>query len=121
MRKQNRGQLVAISSGTGLRGHPRLASYSAAKFGVQGLLQSAAQELEGSDIRSFLVNPGGVATRMLSDLFGEEEARKHQPPEAVARIVTEVLSGGIYVPNGGGICIRGCTVTDTYEIPSKSA
>ena len=99
MRSQERGMIVAMSSGAGLRGHARLGVYSMSKFAVQGLIQALAGELEDSPVSCIAINPGGVATKMLEDLFGKEEAQKNQPPEAVANVVKQVVSGELPVPS----------------------
>lgn len=114
MRTQNSGTMITISSACGRQGYPGLSLYSASKFAVQGFLESVAGELRGSAIRSAVINPGAVATRMRSDLFGEEEARRHQSPEAVAEIVRDILIGRISVPHGGGACVRDGKVTEVY-------
>ena len=106
MRSQERGMIVAMSSGAGLRGHARLGVYSMSKFAVQGLIQALAGELENSPVSCIAINPGGVATKMLEDLFGKEEAQKNQPPEAVANVVKQVVSGELPVPSGGGVVVR---------------
>ncbi|NUN00465.1 MAG: SDR family oxidoreductase [Bryobacteraceae bacterium] len=115
MRQQNRGWIVAVSSGAGLRGHSRLSVYSAAKFAIQGMMQALASEVEDTQIRVVSINPGAVNTRLLADLFGFEEASKHQPPEAVAAALIQILTEEHSVPNGGGVCIRGGSITETYS------
>lgn len=114
MKEQGNGVIITISSGCGRRGFPGLSVYSASKFAVQGFIQAVAAELGASPIRCVLVNPGGVATKMLSDLFGEEEASSQQSPAVVADLVPRVIAGAIEVPNGGGIIIRGGDIFGIY-------
>ena len=114
MKKKNEGVIVTISSGCGRRGAAGLAAYSASKFAVQGFMQAVAAELRTTAIRCVLINPGGVATRMLANLFGEAEASRQQPPEVIADVLRTVLKEKIVVPSGGGICVRGGEVTEVY-------
>jgi NAD(P)-dependent dehydrogenase (short-subunit alcohol dehydrogenase family) len=66
------GSLTLVGSQAGRRGAALWAAYSASKFGVVGLAQSAAQELAPKGIRVNVVCPGSVDTplsrRLASDL-----------------------------------------------------
>lgn len=106
MRSRNQGMIIAMSSGCGLKGHPGLTAYSASKFAVQGLVQAIARELEGTSVVVVAMNPGGVDTRMLVDLFGAEESARNQSPDVVAAVVRQVVQGTLHVPNGGGVTVR---------------
>jgi dehydrogenase/reductase SDR family member 4 len=116
MRDSGRGMIVAMSSGCGLKGHPNLAAYSSSKFAVQGLVQAMARELEGTPVTAVCVNPGGVDTRMLADLFGKEEAARNQSPEVVAAVVLQIVDGALSVPSGGGVTVRRGEV-EVYAAP----
>ncbi len=118
MKERGRGLLIAMSSGCGLTGHPGMAAYSASKFAVQGLIQSLARELHDSDIRALAINPGGVNTKMLADLFGAEEAARNQSPDVVADVVRRVVEGVLAVPSGGGVTVRREGV-EVYEMPGR--
>ena len=56
------GSMVFVSSSAGLRGQAHYAHYVASKFGVQGLMQSLANELGPHRIRVNTVNPTGVVS-----------------------------------------------------------
>jgi len=62
MIKQGGGQLVAISSMTGLYGFPMRSAYSAAKHALRGFFETAALELWNDNIKVTLVYPGRVHT-----------------------------------------------------------
>jgi 3-oxoacyl-[acyl-carrier protein] reductase len=120
LQQRPRGLVIAMSSGCGLKGHPGMAAYSASKFAVQGLIQALARELEGTSVRAVAVNPGGVNTRMLADLFGAEESAKNQSPEVIADVVKKVVAGEITVPSGGGVAVRHGLV-EVYEMPARKS
>lgn len=66
MIKNRRGHIVGMSSMAGIHPTPQLILYSAAKFGIQGLLQSLQEEMrhEGyGDIHCTTVHPYFVSTR----------------------------------------------------------
>ncbi len=67
MRRQRRGLLVTISSTGGIVGQEFVSAYSAAKFGVEGWMESLAPEVARFGIRTMLVEPGFFRTELLTD------------------------------------------------------
>ncbi len=63
-RKQRSGWILNISSMAGKRAVPKLAAYSASKFGVLALSQSVAKENADSGFKCVTVCPGGMNTKM---------------------------------------------------------
>lgn len=105
-KKQKSGLIINISSGAGMRGHGGLAAYSASKFAVMGLTQSVAWELEGSNAKCVAVCPAGINTAMRATIFGEEDASRQQSPEAIAKIISQIASEEIKIPNGGDVYVK---------------
>ena len=66
MRKQRSGLLLTISSTAGLSGGMFLTAYAAAKFGVEGWMESLAPEVAPFGIRTMLVEPGFFRTELLT-------------------------------------------------------
>lgn len=64
MLERNYGRIVATSSMGGKQGLPNLAHYSAAKFGVIGLVKSLAAEVASTNITVNAVLPSNVNTPM---------------------------------------------------------
>jgi SDR family mycofactocin-dependent oxidoreductase len=115
-----RGRFVAISSAGGALGLPRLAAYTAAKHGVNGLVRSLAAELGPSGITVNAVAPGSTATAMLEasaavyDLDETSEFAAHHllgrllAPEEVAALVvwlcgpeSGAVTGAVLAADGG--------------------
>jgi NAD(P)-dependent dehydrogenase (short-subunit alcohol dehydrogenase family) len=65
MLKQGGGAIVNVASIAGVRAHPGLAPYVAAKHGVNGLTKTAAIEYGPMGIRVNSVCPGGIKTPQL--------------------------------------------------------
>jgi NAD(P)-dependent dehydrogenase (short-subunit alcohol dehydrogenase family) len=65
MRKQRSGRIINVSSLAGIVGFKHCAAYSAAKFAVEGLSASVAQEVEPFGIRIVAVEPGFFRTDLL--------------------------------------------------------
>jgi len=66
MRKQRSGLLITLSSTAGISGMQFCSAYAAAKFGVEGWMESLAQEVADFGIQSMLVEPGFFRTDLLS-------------------------------------------------------
>ena len=66
LRAQRSGLVVAISSTAGIVGQEFCTAYAAAKFGVEGWIESLAPEVAPFGIRTMLVEPGFFRTELLS-------------------------------------------------------
>jgi NAD(P)-dependent dehydrogenase (short-subunit alcohol dehydrogenase family) len=66
MRAQRSGLVVAISSTAGIVGQEFCTAYAAAKFGVEGWIESLAPEVAPFGIRTLLVEPGFFRTQLLT-------------------------------------------------------
>lgn len=66
MRRQRAGLLITVSSTAGITGMPFCSAYAAAKFAVEGWIESLAQEIAGFGIQSMLIEPGFFRTDLLS-------------------------------------------------------
>lgn len=71
MRQQRSGRIINVSSLAGVVGFKHCSAYSAAKFAVEGLSLSVAQEVEQFGIRITVVAPGFFRT----DLLDAQNAR----------------------------------------------
>jgi len=67
MRARRSGLIVTISSTGGIAGQPFVSAYSAAKFGVEGWMESLAPEIAPFGVRTMLVEPGFFRTELLTD------------------------------------------------------
>jgi NAD(P)-dependent dehydrogenase (short-subunit alcohol dehydrogenase family) len=75
MRKQRSGHIMSISSGAGLSGFEFNSAYAAAKFGLEGWIESLQPEVEPFGITTTIVNPGFFRT----DLLTQESATYPTP------------------------------------------
>jgi NAD(P)-dependent dehydrogenase (short-subunit alcohol dehydrogenase family) len=67
MRKQRSGLLLTISSTAGIAGQMFCTAYAAAKFGIEGWMESLAPEIAPFGIRTMLVEPGFFRTELLTN------------------------------------------------------
>jgi NAD(P)-dependent dehydrogenase (short-subunit alcohol dehydrogenase family) len=75
MRARRRGLIVTISSIAGISGPAFVSAYAAAKFGVEGWMDSLTPEIAPFGIRTMLVEPGYFRTELLT-----EESTKYPEP-----------------------------------------
>ena len=66
MRKQRSGLVLTISSTAGIAGGMFCTAYAAAKFGIEGWMESLAPEIAPFGIRTMLVEPGFFRTELLT-------------------------------------------------------
>jgi len=65
MRRQRSGHIISISSTAGLVGFAFCSAYAAAKFGLEGWMESLSQEVAPFGISTTIVNPGFFRTELL--------------------------------------------------------
>src|SRR6185437_13357538 len=66
MRKQRSGLLLTISSTAGISGQMFCSAYAAAKFGIEGCVESLAPEIAPFGISTMLEEPGFFRTELLT-------------------------------------------------------
>src|SRR5437016_14596918 len=67
MRAQRSGLVVTISSTAGIVGQEFCSAYAAAKFGIEGWMESLTPEIAPFGIRTMLVEPGFFRTELLTN------------------------------------------------------
>jgi NAD(P)-dependent dehydrogenase (short-subunit alcohol dehydrogenase family) len=67
MREQRSGLLLTLSSTAGIAGQRFCTAYAAAKFGIEGWMESLAPEIAPFGIRTMLVEPGFFRTGLLAN------------------------------------------------------
>ena len=66
MRRQRSGLLLTISSTAGIAGQMFCSAYAAAKFGIEGWMESLTPEIAPFGIRTLLIEPGFFRTELLT-------------------------------------------------------
>ncbi len=73
--------IINVVSGVSVEGRAEWGAYSVSKFGLEGLSQILAAELEGRGVRSNAVDPGGMRTGMRAAAYPEEDPQTRVTPE----------------------------------------
>lgn len=86
MKKQRRGKIVNISSGTVLGGTPMFLHYVTSKAGVIGLTRALARELGGDNINVNAITPGlTIADEEQKKMLSEEYLAPRRQARALKR------------------------------------
>jgi NAD(P)-dependent dehydrogenase (short-subunit alcohol dehydrogenase family) len=75
------GSIINVTSGVSIEGRPRWGAYSVSKFGLEGLTQILAAELEERGIYVNSVDPGGMRTEMRAVAYPGEDPMTRITPE----------------------------------------
>ena len=106
MIERKSGTIVNVNSGAGKVGFSDLSSYCASKFGLAGLAESLALEVESYDIRVLTIFLGKVATKMWQDYdysYYEKNKNKMLSPQKVATKIVEMIFDTKNYKNGDSV------------------
>lgn len=118
--KQKKGQIVNVSSVSGLIGLPRQVNYSASKGGINAFTKALAKEVAAYGIRVNAIAPGYIETEILSGFSNEQKQKiaetiplsRMGSMDDVANVVEYLLSDAASYVTGqiitvdGGLAIR---------------
>ena len=83
LRRSDDASVLFTTSGVGNRGRAYWGAYCVSKFGVEGLTQTLADELENTRIRVNAINPGATRTEMRRAAYPAEDPRTLPQPETL--------------------------------------
>lgn len=81
---QRSGTVVSVTSSVGRKGRAGWGAYAVSKFGLEGMMQTLADEVAPFGLRVVILNPGGTRTRMRAAAYPKEDPARLQAPERVA-------------------------------------
>ena len=98
--KQGSGELINISSTSGLKGGRGSTAYSSSKFALRGMTECWRDELRRHNVRVMLVNPSEVLTGFASKVGREQalSAKKLRSEE-----IADAIIGALKIDNRGFI------------------
>jgi len=99
--KQESGELINISSTSGLKGGRGSTAYSGSKFALRGMTECWRDELRRHNVRVMLVNPSEVVTGFATKVgYQQEVSDKKLRPQEIADAVVGALKidGRGFVP-----------------------
>jgi NAD(P)-dependent dehydrogenase (short-subunit alcohol dehydrogenase family) len=98
LRRSDDASILFTSDRVGRKGKAYWGAYGVSKFGLEGLMQTLADELEDSNIRVNSINPGPVRSRIRALAYPGENPESMPEPDSV-------MSSYLYLmgPDSAGI------------------
>ena len=109
----NSGSIINVTSDAGITGYPGWGAYGISKFGIEGMSQTWAAELEGSGVRLNWVDPGDMNTAMHRAAEPDVDPNQWANPANV----TEVF---IYLASDESKQVRGQRLEAQAEVEANS-
>src|SRR5438046_2297229 len=89
---ENGGSIINVTSDAGATGYPGWGAYGISKFGLEGLSQTWAAELEETAVRVNWVDPGSMNTAMHRAAEPEEDPNEWADPATVTDVFVFLAS-----------------------------
>ena len=86
------GSIINVTSDAGVVGYPGWGAYGISKFGIEGLSQTWAAELQGSKVRLNWVDPGSMNTAMHRAAEPDEDPSQWADPADVTGVFLYLAS-----------------------------
>jgi NAD(P)-dependent dehydrogenase (short-subunit alcohol dehydrogenase family) len=96
MKGRGSGHVVTIGSIADRVAFAENGAYSAAKYGLRGLMEVLRKELTGSGVRSTLVSPSSVDTSIWDPVLAAEGAKDRYPERAAMLRAEDVVAAIVF-------------------------
>lgn len=97
---ENGGSIINVTSDAGVTGYPGWGAYGISKFGIEGMSQTWAAELEDSNVRVNWVDPGNMNTAMHRAAEPEEDPTGWANPIEATEVFVYLASDASQHVNG---------------------
>jgi NAD(P)-dependent dehydrogenase (short-subunit alcohol dehydrogenase family) len=94
------GSIINVTSDAGVTGYPSWGAYGISKFGIEGMSQTWAAELEDSGVRVNWVDPGDMNTAMHRAAEPDEDPTQWTDPANVTEVFIYLASDESQDVNG---------------------
>lgn len=89
---ENGGSIINVTSDAGIVGYAGWGAYGISKFGLEGMSQTWASELEGTGVRVNWIDPGSMNTAMHRAAEPEEDPAEWANPADVTEVFVYLAS-----------------------------
>ncbi|WP_434458526.1 YciK family oxidoreductase [Stutzerimonas urumqiensis] len=90
--------VVFTSSSVGRKGRAYWGAYGVSKFATEGMMQTLADELDGTHVRANSINPGATRTDMRAQAYPGESPMNNPAPEEIMPLYLYLLG-----PDSAGV------------------
>ncbi|MCH1923652.1 YciK family oxidoreductase [Shewanella sp. C32] len=92
--------IIFTSSSVGRKGRAFWGAYAISKFATEGMMQTLADELEDSNIRTNSINPGGTRTSMRASAYPAEDPMTLKTPADIMPVYLYLMGDDSLNDNG---------------------
>jgi NAD(P)-dependent dehydrogenase (short-subunit alcohol dehydrogenase family) len=118
MRAQSSGIIVNVTSDAAVNAYPGWGAYGTSKAALEHLSRILNAELEGSGIRTLILDPGNMDTQMHRDAEPGEDLSGMAKPEDVAPTFVDIVERARLAGEDTPIASK---VAERYEVQSVGA
>ncbi|HWE46773.1 MAG TPA: SDR family NAD(P)-dependent oxidoreductase [Caulobacteraceae bacterium] len=93
LRASDSGRFIMLSSGVAVKTYPFFGAYSASKAGVEALIRCWAVEVDTTPLRTAIVSPGPMRTKMRAEAFPGEDPMTLPHPDEIGPLIVELARG----------------------------
>ena len=108
---QKSGELINISSTSGLKGGRGSTAYSSSKFALRGMTECWRDELRRHDVRVMLVNPSEVLTSFAAKVGWDQQA---SAKKLRSQEIADAIIGALRIDNRGFVPEFSVFATNPY-------
>jgi NAD(P)-dependent dehydrogenase (short-subunit alcohol dehydrogenase family) len=98
LKQSEAGRAIFLTSGRAVRPKAFWGSYAAAKAGVEALVRSWADEIEHTQVRAVLLDPGQMRTAMRAEAYPGEDPLTLPDPAEIGPLVVELAQADRGLP-----------------------
>ncbi len=99
LRAADAGRAIFVSSGASAANAAYWGPYSVSKAALEALVKTYAHEMESTNVRANLINPGPIRTGMRAKAFPGEDPDSLPTPDDIAPMFVELAQAG-FTANG---------------------
>jgi len=92
LQKSDAGRAIFVTSGAASGKYAYWGPYAASKAGLEAMVKTWSHEIESTNVRANLVNPGATRTSMRAKAFPGEDPANLPAPEELVPLFLELLS-----------------------------
>jgi NAD(P)-dependent dehydrogenase (short-subunit alcohol dehydrogenase family) len=98
LRQSDAGRAVFLTTGLARRPQPFFTAYGPSKAALENLVTTWADEIAHTPVRTVLLSPGPMRTRMRAQAFPGEDPETLPPPEAIVPTVLDLVRPDVEPP-----------------------
>lgn len=100
LRAAPNASIIFTSSSVGRKGRAFWGAYAISKFATEGMMQTLADELDGSTLRSNSINPGATRTQMRANAYPAEDPLTLKTPLDIMPVYLYLMGDDSLQENG---------------------